>query len=170
MSEAAYQCDPCRYAAREVKRVRCEAENRQRNRRRGGAKEHTMWDGRRMRWSSHPLSHDVACSRCERAHKGTLRVAQLQRGETVGLLSAVLVREANRAAKGVVVRPHLPRPRPPETRSWQTHAQNDDRGEGGPGSRTSRPPASTPFRLPLSCRPSPSTFRRCAAAQHRPPP
>lgn len=129
-----------------------------------------MWDGRRMRWSSHPLSHDVACSRCERAHKGTLRVAQLQRGETVGLLSAVLVREANRAAKGVVVRPHLPRPRPPETRSWQTHAQNDDRGEGGPGSRTSRPPASTPFRLPLSYRPSSSTFRRCAAAQHRPPP
>lgn len=69
-----------------------------------------------MRWNSHPLSHDVACGRCERARKGTLHVAQLQRGEEVGLLSAVLVREANRPAKGVVVRPHLPRPRLPETR------------------------------------------------------
>lgn len=47
----------------------------------------------------------------------------------MGLLSAVLVREANRSAKGVVVRLHLPRPGPPETRS-RPNARTERRQRG----------------------------------------
>lgn len=72
-------CDPCHYDAGEVKEVRSGEGKGKGIGDGGGAEAGTVGEGRRMRWSSHPLSHDVACGRCARARKGTLHVAQLQR-------------------------------------------------------------------------------------------
>lgn len=97
------------------------------------------------------------------------RSTAVERGKTVGLFRAVLVRGANRSAQGVVW-PHLPRPGLPETRSRpnaRTRRRQGGRRTRELGSPTL--PQGTPFRLALSRRPSPFTFPRCAVAQQLPP-
>lgn len=78
VSSRPHRCNPCRCDTGEVQGVRSGEGKVEGAGEGGGAQAGAVGEGRRMRWSRHPQSHDVACGRCVRARKGTLHVAQRQ--------------------------------------------------------------------------------------------
>lgn len=129
-----HQCDPCRYTARQVKGARSGEGNAEGIGKGGGVATGTVAAGRRMRWSSHSVLHNVARGRCERARKGTLHAAQLQREVKQWGCSV-------RCSSGGPIAPrkgwcdHICHVLGRQRRGHgQTHAHNGGRGEGRPGS------------------------------------